>query len=446
MKSWTQLLNRSGWVAQEQGDIVLLPRESMESMQFLLESLQAVNASFKIVNSGIQITSLPVAEETWLTAVDIKGRGRSECASASNENTLFNVRELDTYIAGVVRQLNRLSFSTTMSCDGHDKRRPVLYVPADTVMLKELKALFDHLHVSYNVARQGRTDKFSFMCERTELLQLAEQLSEIPTLAEGYSSIAHRHFADNLEKLLMIEGRSGEENAIRTVVYYMFAPLVDRIEIDAYGNLLAEKRCGDQHTTILLSAHLDTAASFVKGRQLVKNGAIWSSSEGILGADDRAGIAVLYEVAKRLSATTFKGTVKFVFSVEEEIGVVGAKHVDDNFTADVDAAVVVNRRGTGDIVTSYQGYMPFCQPWYGSLFEKLASNAGMHFWQVTPGGMSDTYEWAERGINSVNLSVGYRDEHTHAETVDIEAAYNTSKLVLQLFSNTYLLRKKMRCS
>ncbi|MEH7255683.1 hypothetical protein V7111_26615 [Neobacillus niacini] len=48
--------------------------------------------------------------------------------------------------------------------------------------------------------------------------------------------------------------------------------------------------------TIFLSAHLDTVEEIVEGREILEEGSILRSSEGILGADDRVGIAAILEI------------------------------------------------------------------------------------------------------------------------------------------------------
>ena len=51
----------------------------------------------------------------------------------------------------------------------------------------------------------------------------------------------------------------------------------------------------------------------------------------ILGADDRAGVAVLLNLAETLyQSPTFSGRIKFIFTVEEEVGLVGARNVDED--------------------------------------------------------------------------------------------------------------------
>ena len=141
----------------------------------------------------------------------------------------------------------------------------------------------------------------------------------------------------------------------------------------AHGNLLAEKTYrGGNGPTILLNAHLDIAYELEAESENCKENGIWTSSEGILGADDRAGVAVLIHTAETLLNSSFSGKVKYIFTVKEECGLVGARNVDNYFLWGTDAAIVVDRRGTGDIVTSCGGYLPFCDPAFGELIEKIA--------------------------------------------------------------------------
>ena len=79
---------------------------------------------------------------------------------------------------------------------------------------------------------------------------------------------------------------------------------------------------------------------------------------------------------------TFFGKIKFIFTVEEEVGLVGARNVDETFLWGTDAAIVVDRRGTGDIVTSCGGHIPFCEEAYGRLIEQAAMEAGLSGWNV----------------------------------------------------------------
>ena len=68
----------------------------------------------------------------------------------------------------------------------------------------------------------------------------------------------------------------------------------------------------------------------------------------------------------------------------------------------------------------------------------------MSGWACTNGGSSDTRIWAEHGIQSVNLSVGYGNEHTEEEYLDVEAAYGTVKLIKGVFENSRELCEVVR--
>lgn len=109
-----------------------------------------------------------------------------------------------------------------------------------------------------------------------------------------YVEFYHRQlFYTNLEKLLSINGKSGEEEIVRQFVYEQLSEIVDHITVDQSGNILEQKKYHSGNgPTILLSAHLDIGEDLEHDRVILKNGKIWSSSKGILGADDRAGVAV----------------------------------------------------------------------------------------------------------------------------------------------------------
>ena len=52
-------------------------------------------------------------------------------------------------------------------------------------------------------------------------------------------------------------------------------------------------------------------------------------------------------------------------------------------------------------------------------------------WKATEGGISDAMVFAENGINSINLSAGYYNEHTDAEYAVLSEMRDTVKLIMQ---------------
>ncbi|MBN8208919.1 M20/M25/M40 family metallo-hydrolase [Bacillus sp. NTK071] len=448
MKTWNQLFIRQGFIVKEVNDKSFdCTTETEENVSFLLESLNGLSVDYQYSTETKLLVLMDdaVTEEEWLQVVDFEYRGRGEGLSFQPGVEQPKVRELDTLISGIIRQLNRLGLYTTSSCEGHFERGPIIgFLNKDN--METVGKLFEAVGVKEKEMRISYTTLF-LRTKRGELLNLGEKLSHIQPewLEESLEYIRKQLFNHQLEELLSIDGESGDEERIRAFVIERLTPHVDKLAIDGYGNILAQRtyRTGNG-PTILLNAHLDTIFGFDPNRFIVKDGPIWSSSEGILGADDRAGVAVLLEVAESLSQSNFNGTVKFVFTVEEEIGLRGAKHVDEYFLWEVDASIVVDRRGTGDIVTSCGGYMDFCHKSFGEFFEKVAEAEKLEEWKCTIGGSSDTRIWASHGIQSVNLSAGYWNEHSDEEQLDVEACFNTATLIKGIFQQSRDLIRILR--
>ncbi len=436
MKTWNQLFIQHGWLLQEKEENVFDCKNETEiNLEFLIQCLERANARYLLENRLLTLLSPAVTDEQWLDAVDFEFRGRAGYWFDPGIDQP-KVHELDPYISGVVRQLNRLGFFTAGSCDGHGERNAHVVVTKESkieFLMELLIALgFEKIHV-----RENRQHFYlGFHYERRELLRLAGKLSLVKEdwLEDGIEFIKERLFHSLLSELLEIPGVSGEEELVRNYVIEKLSPFVDHVTVDRAGNILAEKIYrGGNGPVVLLNAHLDTVIEFAQGRKIIQDGNKWSSSKGILGADDRAGVAVLLHLAEFLPQSSFNGKVKFIFTVEEECGLVGARLVDDYFLWGIDAAIVVDRRGKGDIVTSCGGSVSFCHENYGAFFEKVAVNEGLDGWKMTQGGSSDTRIWAEHGIQSINLSVGYMNEHTEDEFLDVEACYETVKLLEGVF-------------
>jgi putative aminopeptidase FrvX len=233
-----------------------------------------------------------------------------------------------------------------------------------------------------------------------------------------------------LMKLLNIHGVSGQEDSVREYLKPILETYGLDTHVDTYGNLLATKKIGNgEGATVLLSAHMDTVTGVFKNRKVLENNGVITSDQGALGADDRAGIAIILEVLRQCEKLSFEGTIKVAFSRQEEIGCVGASHIDKAFYSDVDLAIVVDRRGNRDIVVG-NFYMPFCSNEVGEFMENVSAMLDMN-WQCVEGGISDAMTFAEEGINSINVSAGYENEHTAKEYVVFEDMKDTVRLILQ---------------
>ena len=99
----------------------------------------------------------------------------------------------------------------------------------------------------------------------------------------------------------------------------------DALDGDA-GNLLI--KIDGEGEPLLLSAHMDTVEPCAGVKPVVKNGYVYSRGDTILGADDRAAVAVLLELAEIADRLPRRRPVEILFTVAEEVGLRGAKHFD----------------------------------------------------------------------------------------------------------------------
>jgi len=93
------------------------------------------------------------------------------------------------------------------------------------------------------------------------------------------------------------------------------------------GNLAAFLPGEKLHSPcILLNAHVDTVAPGRNIKPVEKNGFITSNGETILGADNKAGVAAILEIIETLKEKKLDHPpLRVIFTVGEEIGLVGAK-------------------------------------------------------------------------------------------------------------------------
>ncbi|HEX3033662.1 MAG TPA: M20/M25/M40 family metallo-hydrolase [Thermodesulfobacteriota bacterium] len=98
------------------------------------------------------------------------------------------------------------------------------------------------------------------------------------------------------------------------------------------GNLIVKIK-GNKTSAppFLLSAHMDTVGPGEGIRPRIEDGVIKSDGTTILGSDDKSGLAVIVEVVRTLKEKDLPhGDIEIAFTVCEEIGLLGAKHIDES--------------------------------------------------------------------------------------------------------------------
>jgi len=138
-------------------------------------------------------------------------------------------------------------------------------------------------------------------------------------------------------ELLPINGPSFKEKPVADYLKRWCGKLGLEIEEDdaartiggSCGNLLI-RMAGESSSSpgIIFGVHLDTIQPTGDLKVVEKGGIFFSSGSTILGADDRAGIAVLLELAQGLIENGGSPVpLEFLFTVAEETGLLGAKAI-----------------------------------------------------------------------------------------------------------------------
>lgn len=131
-------------------------------------------------------------------------------------------------------------------------------------------------------------------------------------------------------ELAAIPSPSGEEAAVASYVRGYLRRLGLDVEEDESGNLLARLPARDEGgTPIFLCAHMDTVPPSGPIEPVVADGVVRNSAGTILGADNKASVAVLLEAARLLlSEGRPHAAVDLLFTTREETGLEGAKEFD----------------------------------------------------------------------------------------------------------------------
>jgi len=229
--------------------------------------------------------------------------------------------------------------------------------------------------------------------------------------------INKKRLLDLFIKLVSIKSPSKKEKDIILYVVKILKELGLEVYVDNSGkeygsnggNVIALYRgLSGNKTPIFLGAHLDTVRVDGDIEPVINEGIIKNKNDYILGGDDKVAVAAILEVLRSIKENKIiTGDIYIIFTICEEIGLVGAKHVDFDripakygFVFDAD----------GDIGTIYNQ-----APYQDSIdveFKGKAAHAGIE---------------PEKGINSIKaacmaiskIRTGRIDEETTANIGNI---------------------------
>lgn len=127
--------------------------------------------------------------------------------------------------------------------------------------------------------------------------------------------------------LVCIDSPSGEEMTIAQELAKRLRQLGCTVELDKVHNVVA--KLPGQGAPLLLAAHMDTVMPGRGIKPVVKDGVVYSDGTTILGADDKAGVAIILEVLQVVVEDKLPHPpLEIVLTAQEETGLIGAKHLD----------------------------------------------------------------------------------------------------------------------
>ncbi|SOC36078.1 M20/M25/M40 family metallo-hydrolase [Ureibacillus acetophenoni] len=143
---------------------------------------------------------------------------------------------------------------------------------------------------------------------------------------------------DEFLELVQIDSETKHEDKIAPVLMNKLEEMGFEVYQDdshtktghAAGNIIATLKGSIEVDPIYFTVHMDTV---VPGNgikpEIREDGYIYSDGTTILGADDKAGIAALFEMARRLKEQNIEhGTIQLIITAGEESGLVGAKELE----------------------------------------------------------------------------------------------------------------------
>lgn len=176
---------------------------------------------------------------------------------------------------------------------------------------------------------------------------------------------------------------------------------------------------GDASRT-MFSCHIDTIHR-TEGQQEViyapDISLVYKNDKEPLGADDTAGVWLMLEMID----AGVPGM--YVFHEGEERGGWGSSQIADyfpHFLSDYDHAIAFDRRGTKDVIT-HQGWQRCCSDEFAQeLSARLTAATGYSMEPCDGGIFTDTRNYTEDIPECTNISVGYENEHSGSEMLDVE--------------------------
>lgn len=234
--------------------------------------------------------------------------------------------------------------------------------------------------------------------------------------------IDRNRLAETFQSLVSIDSVSREEGRLAQELAKLLAKLGAETRFDRAGekvggdtgNLIAWLKGTASLPPLLLSAHMDTVEPGKGVTAVLRDGVFTSDGTTILGADDKSALAIILETLRVLKEDRIvHGPLEIVFTICEEVGLMGAKHLDY------------------DLLTAAYGYVLDATDTEGIVTRAPAAN---RIELVVHGKASHAGAAPEKGINAIwlagqaigDLTLGRIDRETTCNIGVIEGGIATN--------------------
>ena len=198
----------------------------------------------------------------------------------------------------------------------------------------------------------------------------------------------------------------------------------EMMDYDQWGNVYVNFNKETKGTPIMV-AHTDNVLNGKRMPVLSLDGKRIFGGNGVgIGFDDKAGIICAIEIWKRMH----KKGVRFIFTADEEVGGIGARHVPAEKIKDAAYIIEMDRRGSNDAI-DVSGTTRLCSQEFLEIWEALG-------FKSATGTFTDLNELKEAApkVNMINLSCGYYNAHTDNEYLNIEEFEHNVDCIYEMIS------------
>jgi len=244
-----------------------------------------------------------------------------------------------------------------------------------------------------------------------------------------------------LKQLYLIKHPSGTENEMMSfIINYCYNIPNLTFYFDHYSNLFITKNTTNPEVYPCLIAHTDEALTYKYDKEIVEKHPyicgryVDTKKQCGLGADDANGIYVMLELLNILP------NLKCVFTVEEELGCVGAEQAVYNigFFENCQYFIQADRRGKSDVITYSNGIDITSKEFMADIADVMVA----HRYREQNGIYTDIGVFVrDLNISGINVSCGYYGEHTMYErtnVVDLENCLNfIYSIIIELGDKIY---------